>query len=186
MTKNPLSTFLVGLALACSLFFVLAIPAFADDVYVFYSLANRELWESLEPALSTYEIETYKVDLLTLADYSAKQKAVARANRSHVSIVVGPKASHVLSDTTLVNPLIAVEARDSLQTKAKVIIYLYFDRRPPVMVVPQKIRSVSDVENLSLQTITAFQVDAEEDMGAIVAAVVEKMAPRLAKTVQEE
>ena len=67
-------------------------PVIADEVFVFYSLKNRDVWESVRPALADHNVEAYRVDLLAVADYSAKQKIVARADRSSILLVVGVRA----------------------------------------------------------------------------------------------
>ena len=66
--------------------------AWAVDVYVVYSGREGNLRKSVTNVMSSnLSVKSYNVDLLALADYSGKQKAVGKISRASVVIIVGSR-----------------------------------------------------------------------------------------------
>lgn len=94
------------------LLFVLSIgfvpPRYASaaniDVYLVYSLKEKALKVAVEKQLPpNLAIKSYNADLLAIADYSGKQKVIAKLSRATVVTLIGRKATTLLRDTSLKN-----------------------------------------------------------------------------------
>ena len=100
---------LVWTALSCCL--TLTVWAGDTDIYLVYSGKNRSEKVSLEKALSKQlTTKSYNVSLLALADYSGKQKAVAKLERAKVVVVLADTPFKLLKGTTLKRDVLVVKS----------------------------------------------------------------------------
>jgi hypothetical protein len=81
----------------------------APDIYVIYGgKAKKELATFTSTLPKDLEYSTYNVDLLALADYSGKQKAVAKFNVASLIVALGEKPDKVLKGTRVKPDLLLV------------------------------------------------------------------------------
>jgi len=68
-----------------------AVQAADVDIYIAYSNKDKSDKKALESALSDYNVMSYKVDLLAMADYSGQQKAAAKLSQAKVVVLLKDK-----------------------------------------------------------------------------------------------
>lgn len=95
------------------------------DIYVVYAgnakVEKDRLIKSLSPSLS---VKTYNADLLALADYSGKQKAVAKLQTAKVVVVLQDDPIRMLEGSSLSVPLMVVESTQQTVTSERQVIYV--------------------------------------------------------------
>ena len=80
------------------------------DVYVVYSGRDRGSKAKLLKLLSKdVKVKTYNVDLLAVADYSGKQKAIGKLQRARTVVFLGKRPSTILKGNKLKRNLILVK-----------------------------------------------------------------------------
>jgi len=85
--------------------------AYAQDVYVIYNSKDKAAKNALVKALpSDFKVKTYNVNLLALADYSGKQKVLAKLERARLIVIFRDKPMRVLKGTKLKRDLVVVES----------------------------------------------------------------------------
>jgi len=106
MSKTSNLAMILGIFLACQL---LSTTAQGVDVYVVYSGRDGGLRNQVVSAMSrNLDVKTYNVDLLALADYSGKQKAVSKISRAGVVVIVGSRPMQLLNKTKIKSNLLVV------------------------------------------------------------------------------
>ena len=88
-------------------------PAWAQgvDVYMVYSGKNRTEKNLIQDALpKALSIKTYNVDLLVLADYSGKQKVVARLEKARMILILQDSPMDVLKGSRVKKTLLVVKS----------------------------------------------------------------------------
>ena len=96
-------------AFAVVLFAGMTAMVSAQDVYIVYSGKDRTLKQKVANAFpKTMKVKEYNVDLLALADYSGKQKAITKVSRADVVVIVGDKAMDILKRTKIKGHLLIV------------------------------------------------------------------------------
>ena len=108
--------FLLGLILASFVYSNANATAWAAppggsqiDVYILYSGKQKAERDALVKSLDEdLNVRTYNVDLLKLADYSGKQKAVAKIDKASIVISLGDEPAKILKGTKIASDLIIV------------------------------------------------------------------------------
>ena len=89
-------------------------PACAVDVYLVYSSADKGLQKrfkkSLVPELS---VRSYNIDLLALADYSGRQKALAKILKAGLVVIIKARPREIIGELSAAN-IIYVEGTEDL------------------------------------------------------------------------
>ena len=89
MNRNP--KMIAGLILSALMvtFFPLPVMAAEVDVYIVYSGADKSIAKALKKSLSgDFKLKKYNTKLLAMADYSGKQKAVAKISSARLVVLV--------------------------------------------------------------------------------------------------
>ncbi len=106
MHKTSKLAMILGIFLSCQL---LSTTAQGVDVYVVYSGRDGGLRNQVVGAMpGNLDVKTYNVDLLALADYSGKQKAVSKISRAGVVVIVGSRPMQLLNKTKIKSNLLVV------------------------------------------------------------------------------
>jgi hypothetical protein len=78
-------------------------------VYVLYSAKEKKMLRSIQKAFpSGTKLKGYNTRVLALVDYSGKQKAVARFNKSDLVVILGPKAIKAVAKGSFSTPVLIV------------------------------------------------------------------------------
>jgi hypothetical protein len=96
-----------------------AAQSYATDVYLVYAGADKDVMKEIKDALADLKVKSYNVDLLAMADYSGKQKAVAKLSKAKVVVLVKDKPAEVLGDAKFPSVVNAAGAGDAGAIKAK-------------------------------------------------------------------
>ena len=111
-------------------FFILgsssASPSWAQDVYVIYPGKDKVAKEQLVSALpSRLKVKSYNVNLLAIADYSAKQKILLKIQRAKIIIMLHDRTMEILDGTKVKKDLLIVQSSrtsvDSESWKAHIV-----------------------------------------------------------------
>ena len=105
---------ILGMALA--ILGVWSHPSLAQgvDVYVIYSRDSKaDKVDLVEDLSRSYAVKSYNSDLLVVADYSAKQKAVARFSSARIVILLAGRSFEVLKGSTIRAPLLIANSAQS-------------------------------------------------------------------------
>ena len=112
MKKNK---WIINLALS-SILLLGALPAWGVDVYVVYSSIDKPLQKTLKKSLpSSLKIRSYNIDLLTMADYSGKQKALIKIMKARIVVIIKPKARGIIGEQST-GDIIYIAGKDDLDT----------------------------------------------------------------------
>ncbi len=103
---------IVGFCLAAGVSFAEARAAGADvDVYVVFSGKNKGDKSKIKKLLpKELPVKYYNVDLLALADYSGKQKAIAKLERAKIIVLIKDAAMELLQGAFFRSNLVIVES----------------------------------------------------------------------------
>lgn len=83
----------------------------ALDIYVVYDASTRDVRRELTDLLeANHSVRGYNADLLGVADYAGKQKALARLERARVVIILGDRVGDLLGESTLQRPVVVAGA----------------------------------------------------------------------------
>ncbi len=89
----------LALFIAAGMFFTASCSALATDIYLVYSGKDKGVSKELKKALpSDLKVKSYNVDLLAMADYSGKQKAIAKLSRAKLVVLIKEKPKEVLGE----------------------------------------------------------------------------------------
>lgn len=123
--RSPLYQWLVAFH-ASALFFAFASPGLAaTDVYVVFASESSQLKKELStPLKKVMHVKTYNVAMLALADYSGKQKVIAKFSRANVVVILGDKPLEALSGSTFASHLIVVSNADNDLSSEKIKVYV--------------------------------------------------------------
>lgn len=99
------------------------------DVYVVYAGRNKKDKKQIIKALSQNGIDAkgYNVDLLAIADYSGKQKALSKISKAHIVVIIKDAPIEALAGTRFDHYVMVV---DSVKTDIK-------SRRGKLYVLPK-------------------------------------------------
>ena len=130
MFKRKLAVNRIGTMLGFCLLFTTMFPkAWADqgsvDVYVAYSGKNKADKNALKKAFrNDISVKFYNVDLLAVADYSGKQKAIGKFERAKIIVILKDSPMELLQGAKLNTDLIIVQSvKNSVQSE-KLNLYL--------------------------------------------------------------
>ena len=91
------------------------------DIYIVYSGKSKGTMKTLKQAFqSGLMVKSYNVDLLVLADYSGKQKVVAKLERANLIVIISDAAMESLSGTSLNTDLMVLQSLKETVTSSKV------------------------------------------------------------------
>lgn len=95
------------------------------DIYIAYSGKNKETMKTLKQAFQSHlTVKSYNVDLLALADYSGKQKAVAKLEYADLIVIISDAAMESLSGTSLNTDLLVLQSLKETVTSSKVNLHI--------------------------------------------------------------
>ena len=87
------------------------------DVYVLFSRDSKADKDRVVSALSkNHSVKAYMADLLLVADYSAKQKIVAKVGSARLVVVVAGSASKALKGSTIRAPVLVTNSVEKTVT----------------------------------------------------------------------
>ena len=168
----------LGLNILCG---ALCTSVFAGniDIYIAYSGKNKKTMKTLKQAFqSNLTVKSYNVDLLVLADYSGKQKAIARLERANLIVIISDAAMESLSGTSLNTDLLILQSLKETVTSGKVDLRIVkkgtnLDRR----LKPHAVSSENDLNDISLlRSFDVLVVDEKSvDINKVVALVAAKL-----------
>jgi hypothetical protein len=128
LLANRVAACLTPLALALA-----AGAAHAQDVRVLFDGKSKNTMKTVVGAFPKgTDVKSYNVGLLVLADYSGRQKAVAKLNRASVVIIVGDSAQRRLAGCKFTTDvLVAGTTRRAVTSNASIlhVIDTRWDRR---------------------------------------------------------
>jgi len=91
------------------------------DIYIAYSGKNKETMKTLKQAFQSHlTVKSYNVDLLALADYTGKQKAIAKLESADLIVIISDAAMESLSGTSLNTDLLVLQSLKATVTSSKV------------------------------------------------------------------
>jgi hypothetical protein len=103
-------------AMFLTLCFVKPSIAKATDIYLVYSGANKETKEEIQEALpETIEVKSYNAYLLAIADYSGKQKVIAKLSQAKMIVMLDEEAKEAFEDTEFDNIIYTIEGETTGQ-----------------------------------------------------------------------
>ncbi len=103
---------IVGLALSALL--ALSPAAYAVDIYLVYAGSDKPIQKELKAALSSnFQVKSYNVDMLAMADYSGKQKAISKIAKAKLVVLVNNKPEEALEGAEFSN-VISVDSADDV------------------------------------------------------------------------
>ena len=99
--------------------------AAAQDVYVVYTGSERTRKDRVVAEMPRdLSVKVYNADLLALADYSGKQKAVTKLSRASIVVVLGDKAARLLRKTKVKSTLLIVGSTQKDIGSTKLLLYV--------------------------------------------------------------
>ena len=99
--------------------------AWAIDVYVVYSGRDKALATQVVSALSRdLSVKKYNADLLALADYSGKQKAVAKISRAQLIVILRDRPMNLFRGSRIRGNLIIVDSAKGNVRSSELLIYV--------------------------------------------------------------
>ncbi len=103
--------------------------AAAQDVYVVYSGKDRAFKNQIVGAFpEDVKVKQYNADLLALADYTGKQKAVTIISRAEVVVIIGDKPMDILKKTKIkANVLILGSVKKNVKSTGS-LLYVVSNR----------------------------------------------------------
>ncbi len=113
---NALKTANKTIAIALGLFLLWGLfspTAWAQDldVYIVYSGKNKKDQKQLKGVLpQNLTVKSYNVDLLVLADYSGKQKVIAKLGRARVIVILHDRPMEILEGSKVKTNLLVVKS----------------------------------------------------------------------------
>ena len=121
MTRSPRIPGLGYLVLALSPF--VADTVTAQSVYVLYASDSSKQMKELKRTLAEkVTVKSYNVKLLALADYSGKQKAVARFDKSDLVIILGKSALKPMKGSKFQPPVLVLDtSRKGVSSEAQLL-----------------------------------------------------------------
>ncbi len=103
-----------------------ALPRGGAYVYIVYTMKNKKVKKTLKSAIpSSIKAKFYNADLLTVADYSGKQKAVSKFERAQLVVFIGDETIKLLEGSELKIPVLIVNSGLQDVTSRKVVTYLF-------------------------------------------------------------
>ena len=89
------------------------------DVYVVYSGKNKQDKSELKKAFANdISVKFYNVDLLAVADYSGKQKAIAKLEKAQIVVIIKDSPMELLHGATFkANLLIVQSVKNTVQSE---------------------------------------------------------------------
>ena len=91
------------------------------DIYFVYASHDKEAQRSLKNAFaSEYNVKSYNIDLLAIADYTGRQKAMAKLSQAKVVVLVKDKPRQILAGQ---NSFSTVEVSDASSASLAKIRY---------------------------------------------------------------
>ena len=95
---NYLKSFVVVTAISVFSFAFVAVAS-ATDIYLVYGGSDKASMKEIKKALpGDLKVKSYNVDMLAMADYSGKQKAVSKLSRAKVVVLINGKAQEALGE----------------------------------------------------------------------------------------
>ncbi len=124
-TRSPVHHILLGIAVACV---AVTSPGVAQhiDLYVVYTSGNRAQKNDLLNALpEDVSVKAYNTNLLALADYSGKQKTIAKLETARIVVILdtGPM-EHLQGSLTGPDVIIFNTAEDRLRSTGRTVYVL--------------------------------------------------------------
>ncbi|PCJ99337.1 MAG: hypothetical protein COA45_04665 [Zetaproteobacteria bacterium] len=102
--------------------------ASATDIYLVYSGANRDIKNQIQDALSSeLDIKSYNTSLLVIADYSGKQKVIAKLSQAGLVVMLDENSIQDLDNSAFENVVHAID--DDIMSNIDLIIsHLYSNK----------------------------------------------------------
>ena len=95
------------------------------DVYLVYSAQNSRARDLMRANLPTeISVKTYNLDLLAIADYSGKQKAIAKFERARLIILLGDRTIEILERMVVNRNLLIVGSSKSPVSSEKLTFHI--------------------------------------------------------------
>jgi len=93
------------------------------DVYIVYGGGDKKIQKTIKKALpSNLNIKSYNTSLLAMADYSGKQKAVAKISSASLVVIINEKNFDLLGKPTFSNSTIVTSDGESEIAKIKTLL----------------------------------------------------------------
>lgn len=103
--------------------------ASAQDVYVIYSGKDRAFKNQIVGAFpEDVKVKEYNADLLVLADYTGKQKAVTKISRAAVVLIIGDKPMDILMNSKIKANLLIVRSVKKNVKSTESLLYVVGNR----------------------------------------------------------
>jgi len=144
------------------------------DVYVVFSGKDKKDKNALKKAFSAdLSVKFYNIDLLALADYSGKQKAIAKFEKAKVIVFVKDSPHELLEGSTFRKDIVIFNsAKNGVQSEGKT---LYIALKGTTLDGGLKTRNATEADLLDseiLQATDAVVVNGSIDIHHAVALVV--------------
>ena len=118
-------------AIVLALFFVMGahIPvAWGLDVYVVYAGKVKKQKSQLVKQLpGDLSVKSYNVDLLALADYSGKQKAISKLSKARLVVILEDPPLEILDGSKFKTDLVITNSNQTTVTSDKWTLYVVTD-----------------------------------------------------------
>jgi len=94
--------------------FIAVVPsANATDVFLVYAGEDKSIKKEVEDSLAKdFKVKSYNVDLLALADYSGKQKAISKISKAKLVVFIKDKAAEILDKGSFPNVFSVTSGKD--------------------------------------------------------------------------
>ena len=120
---QPGLALVMGLCFSYEANFTQALAGQDIDVYVAYSGKDKKDKRALKKAFpANLSVKFYNVDLLALADYSGKQKAIAKLEKAKVIVFVKDALHELLEGSTFKKDIVIFNsAKNGVQSEGKTL-----------------------------------------------------------------
>ena len=149
----------IAAALVLFLLLGMSAAAAAQDVYVVYSGKDRAFKDQIVGGFPAgVNVKQYNADLLALADYSGKQKAVTTISRAEVVVIIGDKPMDILKKSRIrANVLILRSVKKNVKSSGA-LIYVVGNRTDIRGLTGSKLQVNSQADMNDEQSIKSSKV----------------------------
>lgn len=171
---QPGLALVMGLCFLYEANFTQALAGQDIDVYVAYSGKDKKDKRALKKVFpANLSVKFYNVDLLALADYSGKQKAIAKLEKAKLIVFVKDAPHELLEGSTFKKDIVIFNsAKHGVQSESKT---LYIVGKGTTLSDGLKTRTVNEADlsnSGTLQSVDAVLVNGSIDIHNAVALVV--------------
>jgi hypothetical protein len=147
------------------------------DVYLVYSGRARAEKNAIAEALASHlNVTEYNADLLALADYSGKQRVIARMGRARVVVVVSDRAMELVGGGETAAVLVVVgSGSDTFASTSGTSYVVRSETSVSARGTVRSINALSDIMASDAASGGVFTVDSSVGLGEAAAAVVDRI-----------